>query len=119
MRSIQKGHEPGTLTRHRNSAHADYENYAAKDTLRVSLVTEQRGLCCYCLSRIRANAQAMKIAHWHSQDRYPAEQLDYQNLLGACKEMRGSAKVRSIVTLGREIEISHEILQTQRTGSRI
>lgn len=26
----------------------------------------------------------MKIEHWHCQTRYPAEQLDYGNLLGAC-----------------------------------
>jgi hypothetical protein len=26
----------------------------------------------------------MKIEHWHSQTRYPAEQLDFSNLLGAC-----------------------------------
>ena len=26
----------------------------------------------------------MKIEHWHCQDNYPAEQLVYGNLLGAC-----------------------------------
>lgn len=26
----------------------------------------------------------MKIEHWHSQDNYPQEQLNYPNLLGAC-----------------------------------
>jgi uncharacterized protein (TIGR02646 family) len=82
MRTIIKGREPGSLSRHRFTPYANYENYKDKDTLRASLVSEQRGLCCYCLSRIRI--QPMKIEHWHSQDRYPAEQLDYGNLLGAC-----------------------------------
>ncbi len=31
----------------------------------------------------------MKIEHWHSQARYSAEQLDYSNLLGACKGNEG------------------------------
>jgi uncharacterized protein (TIGR02646 family) len=92
MRTIQKSIEPASLVQHRNSAHADYENYTDKDTLRVYLVTEQRGLCCYCLSRIRADGQAMKIAHWRSQDRYPAQQLDYANLLGACRGNEGQPR---------------------------
>ena len=32
----------------------------------------------------------MKIAHWHSQNLHPAEQLDYGNLLGACRGGEGS-----------------------------
>lgn len=31
----------------------------------------------------------MKIAHWHSKVRYPAEQLHFRNLLGACKGGEG------------------------------
>jgi uncharacterized protein (TIGR02646 family) len=92
MRTIHKGQEPASLARHRNSALADYGNYNDKDTLRVSLVTEQRGLCCYCLSQIRADGRAMKIAHWHSQDEHPAEQLDHRNLLGARKGNEGQPR---------------------------
>jgi uncharacterized protein (TIGR02646 family) len=84
MRTIIKGVEPASLETHRCAAHADYENYPDKKTLRLNLVREQRGLCCYCLSRIRPTADAMKIEHWHSQDKFPGEQLDYSNLLGAC-----------------------------------
>jgi uncharacterized protein (TIGR02646 family) len=89
MRTIRKGLEPASLTQHRKSAHADYGNYADKQTLRVFLVNDQRGLCCYCLSRIRADGQTMKIAHWHSQTRHPTEQLSYSNLLAACKGNEG------------------------------
>lgn len=84
MRAITKASEPASLAQHRCNAHADYDNYADKDALRQSLVAEQRGLCCYCLSRIRPATGGMKIEHWHCQDNYPAEQLDYANLLGAC-----------------------------------
>jgi uncharacterized protein (TIGR02646 family) len=84
MRSIVKGHEPASLTQHRATPQATYENYRDKDTLRVSLVSEQRGLCCYCMQSIRPTEGSMKIEHWHSQDRYPVEQLIYLNLLGSC-----------------------------------
>jgi uncharacterized protein (TIGR02646 family) len=84
MRTIHKRNEPASLTQHRLTAHADYDNYADKDELRLQLVREQRGLCCYCLSRIRPAAHEMKIEHWHSQDGFPNEQLNYSNLLGAC-----------------------------------
>lgn len=89
MRRISKGDEPASLTERRSNPPADYDNYADKDNLRKSLVAEQRGLCCYCLSRIRAETSAMKTAHWHSRNLHPDEQLDYRNLLGACKGNEG------------------------------
>ncbi len=52
MRTILKGREPASLTEHRATPGADYDGYRDKDTLRAHLVAEQRGLCCYCLSRI-------------------------------------------------------------------
>lgn len=84
MRAIIKGREPLSLTSHRQTPHSDYANYQAKDDLRRTLVTEQRGLCCYCMGRIRPEVALMKIEHWRSQSRYPNDQLVYQNLLGAC-----------------------------------
>lgn len=84
MRTILKGPEPATLTQHRQQPHADYENYTDKAALRAALVAEQRGLCCYCQSRIRATPEGMKIEHWQCQAHHPARQLDFTNLLGAC-----------------------------------
>lgn len=84
MRTIQKGQEPASLTLHRQQQHADYDNYADKTALRQALVAEQRGLCCYCQSRIRSTPEGMKIEHWQCQADYPGRQLDYSNLLGAC-----------------------------------
>lgn len=84
MRTIQKGQEPTTLTQHRQQPNADYDNYADKKALRLALVAEQRGLCCYCQSRIRATPEDMKIEHWQCQANYPGRQLEFSNLLGAC-----------------------------------
>lgn len=89
MRTIQKGPEPATLTRHRQQLHADYDNYIDKAALREALVTEQRGLCCYCQSRIRATSEGMKIEHWQCQADHPVRQLDFSNLLGACQGGQG------------------------------
>ena len=84
MRAIVKGAEPVSLTAHRRTPHCDYDNYADKDLLREALVSEQLGLCCYCMGRIHNGPTTMKIEHWRCRSRYPAEQLGYRNLLGAC-----------------------------------
>lgn len=84
MRQIVKGAEPASLTAHRQTPHCDYYNYGAKDELRHALVSEQRGLCCYCMGRVHNGPTTMKIEHWRCQSHHPGEQLNYQNLLGAC-----------------------------------
>ena len=84
MRTITKRTEPESLTRHRLTSHSDYDNYTDKDGLRAALVTEQQGLCCYCMGRISNRFGKMKVEHWHCQANYPDEQLVYRNLLGAC-----------------------------------
>lgn len=92
MRTIRKGPEPVGLTQYRLSENPSYEGYPDKDTLRNALVSEQRGLCCYCLSRIRADRESMKIEHWLPQKGKKGnetKQLSYKNLLGACKGNEG------------------------------
>ncbi len=84
MRAITKGAEPPSLTAHRQTAYSDYVNYTNKDAIRHALVTEQRGICCYCMGRIHNGPLTMKIEHWQCQTRHPAVQLSYRNLLGAC-----------------------------------
>jgi hypothetical protein len=32
----------------------------------------------------RIESTQMKVEHWHCQDKYSSEQLDYQNMLGVC-----------------------------------
>lgn len=84
MRGIVKGREPKSLLEHRVQEHANYDNYTRKDDLRGSLVSEQRGLCCYCMNRVEATGAAMKIEHWRSQSRHGDLELAYSNLLAAC-----------------------------------
>lgn len=84
MRAITKGAEPTSLTAHRQTMCCNYDNYAGKNDLRHALVTEQRGLCCYCMGRIRNGPATMKIEHWQCQARNQGEQLNYRNLLAAC-----------------------------------
>ena len=92
MRAIAKGSEPDSLRRYRatGGTYADFRD-PEKQKLRESLVTEQRGLCCYCMCRISADSNAMKIEHWQSQPRFPAQQLVYANLLAACLGGQGHA----------------------------
>jgi len=92
VRAITKAAEPQSLVQHRAQAHSDYNNYVQKDELRTALVGEQKGLCCYCTGRIRADAEAMKIEHWQCQASYPQHQLAYGNLLGACLGGQGQAE---------------------------
>lgn len=92
MRTIQKGSAPATLIQHRQHPHADYDNFTDKATLRQALVEEQRGLCCYCQTRIRATPEGMKIEHWQCQADHPERQLDFGNLLGACLGGHGRPK---------------------------
>lgn len=90
MKRIIKNKEPKSLLEHRQQPFSDYDNYAHKDELRASLLSEQGNICCYCMQRIRDDK--MKIEHWRSQDEYPELQLNYQNLLGACEGNQGSPK---------------------------
>lgn len=93
MRAIAKGAEPNSLLQHRLQQHCNYDNYAQKDDLRNALVAEQRGLCCYCMGRIRADGASMRIEHWRCQAMFPDEQLAYANLLGACRGGDGESAV--------------------------
>lgn len=90
MRNITKDPEPPSLTAWRATNPTDYNGYPDKDELRESLEAEQRGLCCYCQSRIRAEIGAMKIEHWASHSGHPNLRLVYSNLLGSC--MGGEGK---------------------------
>lgn len=93
MRQIEKLPEPKSLVEYRARPGSRYEDHRDTQTLREQLVDEQRGLCCYCLCRIRPGETGglppMKIAHWHSRTLHPTESLTYSNLLGACKGNEG------------------------------
>jgi uncharacterized protein (TIGR02646 family) len=82
VRHIAKGREPASLTGHRLSAHASYDNCQVKDELRDALAREQGFLCCYCLRRIDPGAS--RIEHHEAQSTHPERQLDWRNMLVAC-----------------------------------
>lgn len=84
MRAITKGSEPRSLLEHRASEHSAYANYTDKDGLRAALVREQRGLCCYCMTRVEPTGTGMKVEHWRCQSRHKDLELMYSNLLAAC-----------------------------------
>lgn len=90
MKQIRKNREPDSLTQYRQQQDATYEGYPDKGTLRGCLHKEQKGICCYCMSRIKAEALKMKIEHFQCQERYSDKQLDYSNMLGACLGNEGS-----------------------------
>ena len=96
MKHIKKDQEPLSLTNYRLTIPSgskinieNYNNYREKNDLRQSLLTEQGYICCYCMQRISINN--MKIEHWKPQTKYRELQLDYKNLLGACKGGEGSS----------------------------
>ena len=95
MKAIVKGREPNSLVECRNARpKLKYSDYRDVGTLQECLVEEQRGICCYCMGRIRPTDQDMKVEHWHSRKLHPKEQLDYSNLLGACKGNEGNPATR-------------------------
>lgn len=83
MRAINKGQEPRELTEYRCKPNAVYDGplfTTVKQAIREQLLREQGYLCAYCMKRI--DDHQMKVEHWHCQDNYPDEQLDYKNMLG-------------------------------------
>lgn len=93
MKFIKKDikREPASLRNYRNTTpNATYEGYPQKDDLRKILVEEQGSICAYCMGRISAvdlNEQykpTAEIEHFHPRESYPAEQLDYNNMLAVC-----------------------------------
>ncbi|RLD53525.1 MAG: TIGR02646 family protein [Bacteroidetes bacterium] len=93
MKQIIKSNEPFSLTEHRSSQHANFENLP-KDDVRTSLLTEQGHICCYCMKRIpETNINpSTKIEHFLCQANHPDQELNYSNMLLACSGQQGSPK---------------------------
>ncbi len=93
MKQIIKNNEPVSLTVHRASQHANFDNLQ-KDDVRTSLITEQGHICCYCMKRIpETNVNpSRKIEHFLCQANHPDQELNYGNMLLACSGQEGSPK---------------------------
>ena len=114
MRTIAKGREPQSLTAHRKTAHSDYGNYGHKDELRTALVAEQRGLCCYCMDRIR-NDRVTKIEHWRPRGASPTNNWCTGTCSRRAAEVQARLSLNSTATLEKGIRTSHGIRLTQTT----
>lgn len=93
MKAITKGNEPISLTQHRANQPACYDNLPKDDT-RISLLTEQGHICCYCMRRIPETRKipGSKIEHFLCQEDHSHEELNYRNMLLACLGNEGSPK---------------------------
>jgi uncharacterized protein (TIGR02646 family) len=94
MKAIEKTHGPQDLTTYREKPGAEYDGpefTPVKNALRKSILNEQGYICAYCMSRVYDDANTSKVEHWHSraENKYPKEQLDYQNLLVVCLGNKG------------------------------
>lgn len=92
MRPIAKRPPPHELTRYiRENPEGAFDS-APKQPMRDALVHEQGALCCYCMDRITASGEAMRIEHRvpRSSERGRTLQLEWTNLLGACQEKPGA-----------------------------
>jgi len=88
---ISKGTEPKSLEAQRCIPGATYDSPPwDKALLRASLVGEQKALCAFCMQRIYNDPLKMKIAHVLTQGEHPSQQLNYGNLVGACKGGEGN-----------------------------
>ncbi len=100
MKQIIKHAEPTAFSNWKSSYPlAEYEDLndersfpgasAAKRALRMSLLSEQHGLCCYCETRI--DSGDFHIEHFRPKDRHRIPsfrhlQLDYVNLHACCRK---------------------------------
>jgi uncharacterized protein (TIGR02646 family) len=84
----RKGPCPDELAAHAATPGADWSGFKDKQAVRDALVRDQGRLCAYCQRAIKpAPATAMKIDHWiprSDKDEGPANELRWENLVGAC-----------------------------------
>lgn len=79
----KSAHPAATYADLRDDVHFPGANNARR-ALRASLVSEQKGLCCYCESKIADGN--FHVEHFRPKDitKFPHLQLDYSNLHASC-----------------------------------
>ena len=85
MRKIEKGLEPVCLAAIRETPGVNWSSASGKQEMREHLWAEQKGLCAYCMSRIKApSVECMKIEHYVPRAHDKAYWFVWSNLLGVC-----------------------------------
>lgn len=86
MKYIKKLASPEALEEYKKREGASYKKLPSsiKKQLKIQLIQEQGGICCYCCGRIRY--EDSNIEHFLPKDDllFPELQLEYSNLLSSC-----------------------------------
>jgi uncharacterized protein (TIGR02646 family) len=96
MKYIEKQAPPKSLLEYKSTKNATYDGFTDKEGVRLSLISEQNGLCAYCMSRISNERDETlgkyktEIEHYKPQHLFEDLQLDYQNMLGVCNGNAGN-----------------------------
>lgn len=122
MIKIHKSTPPVELTEYQKQVGAYFDGLPSKQPLRVSLTTEQHGLCCYCMGRIKPERGNMKIEHFLCKEDNPSLELIYSNLMGACMGGEGKpeeyqhcdTKKRKAVLSANPSDPTHDISRSIR-----
>jgi len=95
MLAIKKGAEPNCLTELRSKPNAAFNQLVGecKEQIRTRLAAEQRGVCCYCMGRLKTSPETMKVEHWSPRTGAKEKDLAWSNLLGACPGRLGWPEV--------------------------
>lgn len=97
MRHITKGNEPPELVswkRKNPGKHYGDLSEMERQAIRRECVSEQRGLCAFCCTRITASGRDAHNAHLQSQADFPQHSLDWTNIVASCnnRETCGSSQ---------------------------
>ena len=91
MIKINRTQEPACLTELKKQENVTYSNLKVpcKETVRVQLRADQKGLCAYCQRAFNTtNPNKPKIStfieHYEAQVDFSSRQLDYDNFFGVC-----------------------------------
>lgn len=66
-----------------NAIRQVFDNEFPKNEMKKILISEQKGLCAYCMRRIHVNSHS-RIEHYIPLSRNKEKAIDYTNLLGVC-----------------------------------
>ena len=118
MRNIAKEAEPESLTQYRAANATDYDGYPDKDGLRISLVTEQRGICCYCMGRVRAMIGSTRSSIGRPIANTPSSALSTRISWAPAWEKKAAVVPTSTVIPTKATKTSRGTPQTSPTMSR-